>query len=181
MGCWPWPSEKERAEAASAKKLVDIGARRLQQAAKYKKAQQRAWTGKTDKKQQSFKPGDKAYAFNPHYKDGTRLRVGAAREAEFMDAYVVNDEEVLVLEVSSDFAKVRRVTQEGAEAAEGWLRQRNLLRQPGTGTPDPDQRLGLRKAEGRTSEFVSAAADTDKGGSSMQAEPEDTPTASQHL
>lgn len=119
----------------NASQLVEKGKRQLQMAAKFKRARLRAWTGQADAKQAEYKVGEKAYADNPHYEDGTRLRVSAERESDFTGKHVLNDAHVEVVEVSGEFAKVRILpTEEAAEAAEpeapteGWMRQRNLKR-----------------------------------------------------
>jgi hypothetical protein len=93
---------------------------------------EKAWTGSNDVEQESYKVGETAWAVNPYYVDGTRLRNGPEREAEFNGQSVLNDAEVVVLEVQGDFAKVRTLATEG-EVAEGWLRQRNLTRNKSEG------------------------------------------------
>lgn len=151
--CWPRRAESEKPlkplSQQSADRLVEIARKKMATDAKYRKARQRAWTGKEDQKQVAYKIGEKAYAQNPHYEDGTRLRSGPRREDDFNGAQVLNDAEVLVVEVADDFAKVR-VVGTGAEdepEAEGWLRQRNLSRarsRPGM-LGASERRIGLGK------------------------------------
>ena len=158
MGCWPfWRTAQPKHPAAD--KLVSMATKKLEQTAKYKKARKRAWTGSADVAQAAYKVGDKAFANNPHYKDGTRLRVGATKESEFNDHYILNDAEVVVLEVteSNEFARVRKADD---AAVEGWMRQRNLRRRPGLAgvQPDPERRMGLER---RSSEYRASLADSD--------------------
>jgi hypothetical protein len=150
-GCWPFNGaarEEERIQREAADKLVKIGIRRLKEVARNRKARQKAWTGSNDVKQEGYKAGEKAWSVNPHYVDGTRLRDGPEREAEFNGQSVLNDAEVEVLEVQGDFAKVRTLPTEAVpEIAEGWLRQRNLARNKSKGAlaaMDPsERRIGL--------------------------------------
>ena len=174
MGCCgPSEAERERKLALERRqesndKLVEKATRALKMAAKYKKARMRAWTGTADAKQDVYKVGEKAYAHNPHYEDGTRLRAGPEREAEFIgDLAVLNDALVEVIEVSGDFAKVRilptstTTTSTIAEGevvagdappsqtpAEGWMRQRNLSREKKKLATDSERRRGLNRPPG---------------------------------
>ena len=158
--CWPIVLPFKRGHGGArnphltpqtADKLVQMATRKMEKDAKYKKARQRAWTGSADQKQAAYKVGEKAFAQNPHYEDGTRLRSGPTRESDFNGHQVLNDAEIVVVEVSDDFAKVRIVaSEEGAEAPEGWLRQRNLTRakqRPGmlSAKGAPERRIGLTR------------------------------------
>ena len=142
--CGLFPDKEAIAQKERDQQLIDIGTRRLKEAAKYKKARARTWAGTADAPQTAYKVGEKAYAQNPHYKDGTRLRKTADRDGEFSGQNILNDAEVVVLEVTGDFAKVRATASAGSDqVAEGWLRQRNLRRQPGLAAVDDMRRAGL--------------------------------------
>ena len=66
-----------------------------------------------------------AFMLNPYFRDGTRLRLGPEREAKFSDQYILNDEEVTVLQLAENgFVNVRG----DKDKAEGWVRSRNLTR-----------------------------------------------------
>jgi uncharacterized coiled-coil protein SlyX len=61
---------------------------------------------------------------NPYFKDGTKLRLGPSQDDEMMDQFVLNDDEVEVMEIRNDtgFVSVRRV---GSDLT-GWVRGRNI-------------------------------------------------------
>jgi hypothetical protein len=129
--CWP-SGEARRLRQEQRKRadhLVDVATKAMKQKAKYQKARQRAWTGKDDEQQEAYKAGETAYAHNPHFKDGTRLRKGPERESEFNEHEVLNGSELVVVDVRDGFAQVRMVAA-GADGVvmEGWMRQRNLAR-----------------------------------------------------
>ena len=88
----------------------------------------KAWTGEDDTVEE-FTVGDEVYGFNPHYKDGTKLRITPELKSDFTGQAILNDAKVMVLELNDDgiFAKVRALSGNGIDAqAEGWMRVRNL-------------------------------------------------------
>lgn len=174
------PSEKELKQQAAADKLVNLATKELEKKAKYKKARIRAWTGKEDKKQSAYNVGEKAYAQNPHYQDGTRLRETAAREAPFNGLAVMNDAEIEVVEVTGDFARVRTtlVPPGGPGPIEGWLRMRNLSRTKSDPEILNSDRLliGLDgRSKTRTSEYIAPKAVTKPGSPPAGIPEEDAP------
>lgn len=101
--------------------------------------------------EEAFEPGQRVFALNPKYKDGTRLRAAGSAEAAFNGVWLPNDSAVEVLELAPGFARVRKDNEE-----EGWIRLRNLTRQgrvPGVTrdivtteivTPDPEYVRGIK-------------------------------------
>ena len=96
---------------------------------------------------QEFEVGEYCWMQNPYFKDGTRLRVGPTQEDAMLDQYLLNDDEVELLEFSGEekaFVRVRRRGRddddEGEAAApqpEGWVRTRNVSKiQRQAGLPD---------------------------------------------
>ena len=73
---------------------------------------------------EQFTLGQHYWMQNPYFKDGTKLRLGPSQDDEMMDQYVLNDDEVEVMEIRNDtgFVSVRRV---GSDLT-GWVRGRNL-------------------------------------------------------
>ena len=73
---------------------------------------------------EQFTIGQHYWMQNPYFKDGTKLRLGPSQDDEMMDQYVLNDDEVEVMEIRNDtgFVSVRRV---GSDLT-GWVRGRNL-------------------------------------------------------
>jgi hypothetical protein len=73
---------------------------------------------------QEFVSGERVYALNPKYVDGTRLRSGPAHDAAFLDGVtVLNDTALDVVRVDGRFALVRKM-----DTVEGWIQLRNLTR-----------------------------------------------------
>ena len=102
-----------------------------------------AWTGANDELQ-IVTVGEKMVMLNPYFRDGTRLRLGPERDADFSDQHILNDAEVIVLDVSSNgFAKVQSCED---FSVEGWVRQRNLIRQRLEGLGDKATSLPGRPA-----------------------------------
>ena len=87
-----------------------------------------AWTGVGDEVAQ-VGVDDHCFMLNPYFQDGTRLRLRPEKESPFGDKYILNDAEVVVLDLAGDgFVKVSECDCLG-EATEGWVRQRNLVRE----------------------------------------------------
>ncbi len=80
--------------------------------------------------QTPFKVGEHAFCLNPLFSDGTRLRARGVKDAEFNGQHILNDAEVEILELHNGFIRIRAVLPEAdhSQAAEGWLRERNLAR-----------------------------------------------------
>ena len=90
----------------------------------------------------NFEVGERGWMLNPHFTDGTRLRISPAADAEFTDGFVLNDTEVEILENADDFSRVRAATPPppedtatadgaapaAAAAIEGWVRTRNITK-----------------------------------------------------
>jgi len=94
-----------------------------------------------------LKVGERVFALNPLFTDGTRLRVDAASDAEFNGQHVLNDDAVEILELKNEFARIHVVgAQVGGKPVEGWMRERNLSRRK------RGQGLAPAPAEPRTSE-----------------------------
>jgi hypothetical protein len=95
--------------------------------------------------------GSVAWALNPKYKDGTRLRAAPAQDAAFSGVWLPNDCKVQVLEIKGGFAHVRK-----PDGDVGWAKDRNLTtteRQPGVTkgvvsselvTPDAEYVRGMK-------------------------------------
>jgi len=104
--------------------------------------------------------GETLFALNPEFNDGTRLRAGPRAEAEFNGSHVLNDAAVVLVDLdeAAGFGKVR-VGQAGD--CEGWIRLRNLTRQPRrSGLPPQPLELGRRAShltEARTASWMYGA------------------------
>ena len=97
--------------------------------------------------------GDKVYALNPKYRDGTRLRQGPSDAAAFNGKWVPNDTFLTVLGIEGEYANVQKADQDS-----GWIRLRNIrpaadARSPGVTkdvitnelvTPDPEYVKGMK-------------------------------------
>jgi hypothetical protein len=70
-----------------------------------------------------FEVGERVYALNPKYCDGTRLRAGPMHDAPFNGVNASNDTVVDVVRLEGRFALVRKL-----DANEGWIQLRNLTR-----------------------------------------------------
>eukprot|EP00759_Apiculatamorpha_spiralis_P037322 PhF_6_TR37204/c0_g1_i1/m.54832/K00817/hisC; histidinol-phosphate aminotransferase len=69
----------------------------------------------------SFEVGTTAFALNPKYKDGTRLRATAEADSKFNGVWLPNDTPVTIVDTAPDFVRVRK-----SDGDEGWIRVRNL-------------------------------------------------------
>ncbi len=73
-----------------------------------------------------FAVGERVWAMNPYFKDGTRLRVAPEVQSEFSDMFILNDHEVEVLALAANgFVEIRDVK---VDSATGWVRATNLSR-----------------------------------------------------
>lgn len=120
-----------------------------------------AWTGEGEQVQ-SFAVGDHAFMLNPYFADGTLLRGGPSREANFLPngEHVRNDAEVDILELEGTFAKVQAFGADTASA--GWCRVRNLShsRADGsTGAAPAAKARARRPLDGATVTNLHAGAD----------------------
>ena len=66
-------------------------------------------------------PGSVAWALNPKYKDGTRLRGGPAQDAAFNSVWLPNDCKVRVVECNGGFVYVEK-----PDGDRGWVKDQNL-------------------------------------------------------
>lgn len=107
-----------------ARKQQDLVAQRT---ALQKQVDHIAWTGEGEINEDFF-IGERVYALNPYFRDGTRLRLGPDKESKFSDQHVLNDAEVEILELENGFARVTTCDSDTHAPCDGWLRARNLTR-----------------------------------------------------